>query len=51
MSDENKEPMVDHKNVAEEAKKQLSDESLNNVSGGLIFTEEPIEYHSKGRLR
>jgi bacteriocin-like protein len=50
MNEQNKEPMVDRKKGCEE-KAQLSEETLNNVSGGLIFAEEPIEYHSKGRVR
>ena len=51
MSDENKEPKVDQKKGAEEKKQQLSEEALNDVSGGMILAEEPIEYHAKGRVR
>jgi len=50
MNEQNKEPKVDRKKGVEE-KAQLSEEALKYVSGGLIFAQEPIEYHSKGRVR
>jgi bacteriocin-like protein len=43
MTDENKEPVVEQKKGAEE-KTQLSEEALNNVSGGTPHETVKLDY-------